>query len=798
MAQNWTLNEKEYFEADGRSLLVFHDFYPEGKQGGIELIHHGERVITNGDVRLVRTPGQWSPLPKVGERQVDRQRGEARVSLHYPELAYRIRVWAEGEWMRIAVDLDQPLPEAQAGAAGFILELFPAAFWGKTFHLDETGGVFPRQANGPMVPAEGGQYVPQPLGTGSHFSAAPEDPLRWLVVERRDGGEMALYDGRNASQDGWFVLRMDLLTGKTQGAVELVLWAHAQPGWKRAPVVLVSQAGYHPEQEKRALVELDAADQVSGEAALLRIDGQDGLRPVLSARPSLWGPFLRYNYAIFDFTAARQPGLYQVRYEGKVSAPFQINPKVYQKDVWQPTLETFFPVQMCHMTVRDRYQVWHGACHLDDALQAPLNHQHYDGYAQGGESDSPFQPFEHIPGLDRGGWHDAGDYDLAAGSQATTTHILALVRETFGLESDQTTVDRDGRMVILHQPDGTPDIVEQVAHGVENLLGGYRAAGHSFCGIIEGTLEQYTHQGDAATMTDNRIYDAALGEDETDGERSGRRDDRWAFTNHDTSLEYKTAAALASASRVLRGFEDVLADECLKTAVEVWEYEQNHAPVSIRGAYIPGRPGVQEALAAVELLLATKENRFGERLQALLPTIEEQVAELGWAVVRILDRLDRPFEARLRQALEGYAQTLQADLSSNPFGVPFHPHVWGATWMIQWHALRLYYLSQAYPSLFEREIVLRALNFVLGCHPGSSTSLISGVGAQSLTVAYGTNRAEFSYIPGGGVSGPNLVRPDLPELKEDFPFLWQQAEYVISGAATYLFCVLAADRLLNG
>jgi hypothetical protein len=42
------------------------------------------------------------------------------------------------------------------------------------------------------------------------------------------------------------------------------------------------------------------------------------------------------------------------------------------------------------------------------------------------------------------------------------------------------------------------------------------------------------------------------------------------------------------------------------------------------------------------------------------------------------------------------------------------------------------------------------------------------------------------------------IRPDFPELKEPFPFLWQQAEYVLTGAATYVFTVLAADRLLNG
>jgi hypothetical protein len=40
----WVLNDQEYFERPGLSVLVFHDIYPEGKQGGIEIIQHGERV----------------------------------------------------------------------------------------------------------------------------------------------------------------------------------------------------------------------------------------------------------------------------------------------------------------------------------------------------------------------------------------------------------------------------------------------------------------------------------------------------------------------------------------------------------------------------------------------------------------------------------------------------------------------------------------------------------------------------------------------------------------------------------
>lgn len=61
-------------------------------------------------------------------------------------------------------------------------------------------------------------------------------------------------------------------------------------------------------------------------------------------------------------------------------------------------------------------------------------------------------------------------------------------------------------------------------------------------------------------------------------------------------------------------------------------------------------------------------------------------------------------------------------------------------------------------------------------------------------VAHGVNRADWSFIPGGVISGTNLVRPDLPELK-DWPFFWQQTEYVMGGGATnFMFLVLAAEQ----
>jgi len=44
---------------------------------------------------------------------------------------------------------------------------------------------------------------------------------------------------------------------------------------------------------------------------------------------------------------------------------------------------------------------------------------------------------------------------------------------------------------------------------------------------------------------------------------------------------------LAGASRLLRGYNDELAEECLTTAIKAWDYEQSHEPVIQPNAYVP-------------------------------------------------------------------------------------------------------------------------------------------------------------------------------------------------------------------
>jgi len=804
-AQELTINEDEYFEMPGLNVMVFYDIYPEGHQGAIGIIQNGTRVATNGDIRLEPTPGQWQPVPKVGERQIFPESNEIRVICSYPdesrdrkgfnpvfypdlEFRYSVRVFGEGKKFRIVVDLEEPLPEEWIGKVGFNLELFPGLYFGKSWYLDDESGIFPLQANGPMQKDADGNWQPYPMATGKKLTLAPDVPeLTMVITSERE--EIQLLDGRFYHNNGWFVIRSEVPAGATKNAVEWVLEPTVVENLKHKPVVHVSQVGYHTNQAKIATVELDKSEVNVLPVEILRMSENGGREVVKRGQPEKWGKYLRFNYYQFDFSGIRKPGMYQVKYGDYLTEPFKIDADVYERHVWQPTLEYFLPVQMCHMRVNEGYRVWHDLCHMDDALMAPVDTNHFDGYLQGPSTLNTHNPYDQVPGLNAGGWHDAGDYDLRVESQAGTVWTLAMAYEEFGIDWDQTTIDQESRVVEIHLPDGKPDVLQQIEHGVLAILGGYENAGLHFRGIICNNLRQYVLLGDASSMTDNLKYNPELGKNEKTGTESGIHDDRWVFTQENAGRIYGSVKALAAAARVLKGFNNELADRCLKTAVWLYDADkqENRFPASAK------------IDAAAELLITTNDTRYQKDILELNENIGWNISRSGPAIARIFDRCkDEKFNAA---ALEGFRQLsarIDQQKKENPFGVPYTIKIWGDGWGIQEFGMRQYFLHKTFPELFDKEVLLNALNFVLGNHPGENTSsFASGVGSRSVVEAYGVNRADRSFIPGGVVSGTGIIRPDFPELKE-WPFFWQQTEYVMGGGAThFMFLVLAAHDLLS-
>jgi hypothetical protein len=72
---------------------------------------------------------------------------------------------------------------------------------------------------------------------------------------------------------------------------------------------------------------------------------------------------------------------------------------------------------------------------------------------------------------------------------------------------------------------------------------------------------------------------------------------------------------------------------------------------------------------------------------------------------------------------------------------------------------------------------------------------VSTVGTVSKLIAYGNNRADYTFIPGGMIPGVVIMEPDYPELKDAWPFLWYENEYVVDAASTFILAASAADAL---
>ncbi|HBY40365.1 MAG TPA: glycoside hydrolase [Alteromonas sp.] len=791
------LNDKAYFSQPSLDIVVFSNWYNglfgDSKISGVELVHFGERIATNGDVRLSATPEQWDPIPTFVERKVDNNTNTISATLSYPEFDFTYTISASPieNGVEITLSSPRPVPAELVGKAGFNMEFLPANYMETSFLADGKPGTFPLYPTG--VKEIIGQHEPAPLASAKQLVLAPESDTKRVMIE--SSAPLTLYDGRAKAQNGWYVVR-GVLPENKQG--ELLTWritASTDDAWLRDPMIAHSQVGYLPGQTKRAVIELDKHAPVNGMAELLKVNADGSKAVVKKAAPGKVEDYTRYQYATFDFTDVTEPGLYQLRYKGTTTASFPIAEHVLDA-AWYPTLDHYFPVQMDHVLVNEAYRVWHGASHLDDALQAPVNHEHFDLYAQGPTTDTQYKPGEHIPGLNVGGWYDAGDYDIRTQTQYRTVRFLVQAFEEFGIDRDTTLVDYDRKYVDIHVPDGKPDLLQQIEHGTLALLAQFKAVGHAIPGIIVPDISQYTHLGDGLTMTDNLIYNASMADTESNGIESGVFDDRWAFTSKSTPLNYGSMAALAAASRTLQGYKPVLAKESLDTAIAAWASEADKQPDLFRVGNTTGGGLEEEKLkAAVELLVTTGDTQYKHAVTALLPHIEEHFGRSAVLAVRALPFMDKAYKKRIRAAAEAYKPKLEAATSKNPFGVVITEYGWAGNGTVLDMAVTQYYLHQAYPDLYSSDLIYRSLDYLYGTHPDSDISFVSNVGTVSKKVAYGMNRADYSFISGAIVPGVLILKPDLPENMENWPFLWGENEYVIDLGASYLFTVNAALKL---
>ena len=818
-AADLKLNDKEYFETQGVNVLVFSNTFSGGfndeKNSGIEIIHHGVRTVQGGAVRLNKTPEQWDLVPASPRRTVDSVNQSIEVAMRYADYDFdsRVVVTAKGKAVEIAVYLDKPVPEFLAGKAGFNLEFLPSQYWGKTYIMDgrpnrfpryavsETQAVSndekPRQFKGFRTYDDRGtdQFVdPLPLETGHNILIAPDAPERMIRISS-DDAMLELYDGRMLAQNGWFVLRSVLPAGKTGKVVTWIVEPHAIPGWIREPNIGFSQVGYVPSQPKVAVIELDKMDKVQKTASIYKIEDDGSEKLAYKGNTDVWGMYYKYNYVKFDFTDVKEPGVYYIKYGDYKTGNFIIDNSVYNW-ITDATSDVWIPIHMNHMTVNEGYRIWHGEPFKEGYLQAPQS-DHFDLHSQGAQTNTKYKPYELIPGLNVGGYFDAGDFDIETGSNISVVQNMVAAWELFHPMRDETFVSEEQRYVDLHRPDGKPDLLQYIEHGVLNLLAQAENIGFMSQTLSNSVLDNYHHLGDAAAITDGLHYDPSLPKyvKSADGKRSGTPDDMWAFTNRNLNSDINAANMFAAASRVLKGYNDDLAARCLKQSKRL--QEEATKLMSQRTANARNRQGGQNfggnrggggnMATNLQLYIATGEKSYIDQfVEQIWPALDRNVNNSIRTAMDAIPYMDAAYKERLRPYAEKYRDYLEQVSNNNPYGVPIGEGNWAGSGAVVTYGTTAAFANLYFPDIIDKKYAYNAAAFMFGCHPYHNYSLVATVGAaRPKQVFYGNNRADLSFIPGNVAPGLLFRKPDHFENFDDWPFLWGQNEGTIAGNTSY-------------
>ncbi len=810
-AQDLKLNELEYFEKKGVNYLIYSNLFTGGfndeKNAGIELIHHGVRTAQGGAIRLSSTPEQWDLVPQISNRKVDRAMKTIEASLRYAEYDFdsRVVVTAKGKGIEIAVYLDKPVPKTLEGRAGFNLEFLPSQYWNKAFMVDGRYNRFPRYVVGNTVAKPNsekpkqfkgyntsddrgsGSFIdPMPLETGRHFLLAPDDPSRMVKISSTDA-DLMLYDGRILAQNGWFVVRSKLPVGKTGKVLSWTIEANTIDGWIREPNIGFSQVGYLPAQPKVSVIELDKNDKPEASAALYKVSEDGNAAKVYTGKIVSWGDYYKYHYVKFDFSSVKTAGIYYIQYGNTKTNNFLIENNVYDK-ITEATSDVWIPIHMNHMTVNEGYRIWHGEPFKEGYLQAPPNTDHFDLHRQGPTTDTKYKALELIPGLNKGGFFDAGDFDIETGANIGVVQNFVKTWEYFKPQRDQTFVSQQQRYVDLHRPDGTPDILQYIEHGTLNLLAQAEIIGHMAQTLSNSVLDNYHHLGDAASITDGLPYNSKLGPYEiaADGKSSGVKDDMWAFTSRNPRLDLRAATMFAAASRALKGYNDDLAARALaqskRLLKEATELIGNQ-PQDNTGFGANANMGTN-----LQLFIATGEQSYAdEYLKLLWPALDRNVSFTIATALEAIPYMNAGYVEKLRPYIVKYKEYIDGLDKNNPYGVPIGLGNWAGSGDVVNFGTTVCFAHKYFPDIIDSNQLYKATNYLFGCHPYHNYSLVATLGAtRPKNVFYGNNRADFSFIPGNVAPGILFRKPDHFENYDDWPFLWGQNEGTIGGNTAYL------------
>lgn len=509
-------------------------------------------------------------------------------------------------------------------------------------------------------------------------------------------------------------------------------------------------------------------------------------------------------FAMFDFTDVTEPGDYRVVW-ARGSVDFPVRQSVFENRLWEPTLDCMIPFQMCHAEVDLGSSLpGHPFCHMDDGIRVPTGFGGTDGFHAYECTGTPYGAGDPIP-CAKGGWHDAGDCDLNIYAQGFSTYVLALAYEEFGRDRDVASLDVSAGTFRLGQPDGVPDILQQIEWGTLWLLSMMQPDGRSYVGVVAQPRQRGSARG-WHNSTDNE---------------PGSGDERHVYVDHHSELQLMQAQTLCAVYRVLRQARPELAQTCLRAARKAYDYFRTHEEVYRDTAYFYTRhngsrdQGVVGALA--ELCMTTGDPGYLRELEAMTdkianmnlryPNKRESGASSFWFVgpslARLIPHLD---DGRLKQVClstcRKAAEHQETMLRGRPwpghytdFGKLGSAHCWPT------RVYDTYWMSKVAPDVVSLEEAVMPMLWLYGFHPFSDVSYYAAEGLNGPKAIHSghltyLSKPERGTLPGTLSPGMTAVRPYVPD---NVLYYFDDGnvancEYTIAGLTRYLFAVLAMQK----
>lgn len=697
------------------------------------------------------------------------------------EIVYHQQIYAQGRDVHFELSLEGGSEADEIGWAEFAFYLPLQTFRSQRYLSDQGEGTYPAEF--------GGRLLAENL---SELQLLPDDPTRNLTL--RADHAISLWDAREWGSQMYMVTVSLPLDGSP---LHFTLTPPpADPGPNPA-ALRYSRVGYLPQGIKQAVLEIDWRDAYPSLAAALERKTASGAETVFtgefaSALQDFWKQF-----AVFDFSAVSQPGEYRIVWAGGATDWFPIAPDIFVNR-WQNTLDFFLPFEMSHAAVDLGGGLAHGASTLDDAVAVPPDTVGADGYiSYEADGASGYVP------LDVGGWFDAGDYDLNVSAQAFVVHQLALAWEEFSPQRDVHSLDVANRSLNVHQPNGVPDLLEQIEWGTRWLLSMQAADGRVFVGVVE-PAEKYG--------------DTALPETMTDG-IPNTGDERLLFHDYHSDVNLKFVIAMSAASRVLRQTNPQLAGQAWQAALLAWDYFRTHPEVYRETVYFYGWEEGREQMisaAAAELYLTQPDPAYLQTLEQFRPYFENFPTEWPaptlsghsgfWYAPPFLARLyprlpEGALKTSVRAALETAANALQELTAPAPFPLmrDWHYTDWGISGAYAAALHDAYWLEKALPERIRVADLLPAAYWLYGLHPVNDFTFVFGSGLpEPLYQYHAILHVRFGDSP---ASVPGAVIPGIATFTEsgvlyylDQPETYRNNEACIYDAASFLFAMLMLEQ----